>query len=779
MVGLLNAIETAESESYGGDGIDGQLPGERAAAIDAYFGKNTMPAPEGNSQVISRDLFDAVEWILPSLTRIFAGSDEIVKVEPVGPDDLAQAQQETLFLNHVVSQRNQWEQVFHDWAWDALVTKNAYCLAYWDDSKEVEYERYQDKSEDELALIMADDVEVLEQSQRVDEAGLKKLQEQYQQAMMQYQQMAMQAQMHGQPFQIPPPPEPQPPILYTVKIRRTRENGKPCLRVLPPERCMIHQQTPNYTLRDCDFFEYWEDTTLSKIRSMGFDVPDEIDAYEGNEGISQEDNARDRFNENQARQEYWEPSMKRVKARMCWIRYDSDGDGIAELQYCFVVGRSILYREEMKRIPVASIVATPVPHRHIGLSIYDVVSDVQETKTQILRQGIDNLFHANNPRLFINEGKINLDDALVSRPGGIVRGLTGEQAAFGADIAPIVIPNVFPQAMQGMEYMDSVKQDRIGVNNYFTGTDENALNKTAHGISQLTSSAAQRVEQVARMMAPSVEYLFSCMHELICKHNHKAETIRLSGNWVSVDPSNWRNNRDLKIAVGLGSGSKDATLAHLQNIFQMQMATLPMGIADPNLIFNTAAEITKNAGFPTDTQFFKKPDPKQPPHPSPEQIKVQGDMQKQQAQMQADVHKTQAQWDYDLKMKKMDFDAEAQKMQFDANEKEKDRQLELAKTKAQESTKLAIAELNADQGMMLENSRQQAQFATNDAKMAADGAKQASTQVENNGNDALQNLTQAFMAFTQIMSKPRIRIPIRGKDGSIEQVIEQMDTGMQ
>jgi hypothetical protein len=161
---------------------------------------------------------------------------------------------------------------------------------------------------------------------------------------------------------------------------------------------------------------------------------------------------------------------------MVWIKHDFDGDGIAELQYCFVVGRKILYREECNRIPVGSIVATPVPHRHVGLSQWDAVKDIEDTKTQILRQGIDNLYHANNPGMFINEDKIDLDDALVSRPGRVVRGKPNQNAIFGQDIAPIMIPNIFPQAVQGMEFMDTIKQGRVGVNNYFQGTDENALN---------------------------------------------------------------------------------------------------------------------------------------------------------------------------------------------------------------------------------------------------------------------------------------------------------------
>lgn len=624
---LISAIEAAESESYGSgaDGSDGTLSEERAAALDAYFGRNTLPAPEGNSQVLSRDLFDTVEWILPSLTRIFAGADEVVKVDPIGPDDMEQAEQESLYLNHVVTNKNQWEQVFHDWAWDALVTKNAYCLALWDDSKDVEYETYARQSEDALALLLDEPgVEVLEHEAFPDEDAYKDLQQQYAMAMQQWQQTAMLAQQQGEM----PPPQPEPPqvpMLHSVKIRRTQENGQVRLKVLPPERCLIHSKTPNYTLEECDFFEYWDEVSISSLRKMGLDVPDDIGSDDRGYSETQEDEARDLYAEDTMGGQEFEPAMRKVRARMVWIRHDYDDDGIAELQYCLVVGRTVLHREECNRIPVASIVATPVPHRHIGVSIADVVLDIQEIKTQMLRQGVDNLFHANNPRLFINEDKINLDDALISRPGGVVRGNQGTGAVFGNDIAPIVIPNVFPQAMMGLEYMDQVRENRTGTNRYFTGVDQNALNKTASGISQLSSASAQRVEQIARMMAPSVEYLFSCVHELILKHGHKRDVVRMKGEWVTVDPSNWKRRKDLKIAVGLGSGSRDAMMAHLQMILQNQILAVQSGmdLTSPELIYNTLAEMTKAAGFPTEGMFWKKPGPPKEPPPDPQVVKEQ------------------------------------------------------------------------------------------------------------------------------------------------------------
>jgi hypothetical protein len=70
---LYNAIERAAESAYGGDQSD--LSNERAANIDAYLGRNTMAAPDGRSQVVDRTVYETIQWMLPSLARIFANGD--------------------------------------------------------------------------------------------------------------------------------------------------------------------------------------------------------------------------------------------------------------------------------------------------------------------------------------------------------------------------------------------------------------------------------------------------------------------------------------------------------------------------------------------------------------------------------------------------------------------------------------------------------------------------------------------------------------------------------
>ncbi len=607
---LLEAIDAASETAYGGDS-DADLHRERALSLDYYYGRNVEPAPDGRSQVVDRSVFETVQWILPSLCRIFANGDSIVEFAPFGPEDEAAAKQESDYLNYIVTQRNPWFQIFLTWAQDALLTKNAYCLVYVEEKLHTETESYVGQTDEGVALLTQDEgVEVVSLESYPDG-----------------QPQVIQDPMTGLSTIVPPPNK------HDLVIRRVTPEKRLRFRVLPPERTLVSEQTETFSLEDCDYFEYFDFPTISDLRAQGFDVPDDVASDE--EADEDVEDSRNLYGERSSDHEQTvvDPSMKRVKARMIWIRYDYDEDGIAELQKVLRVGRSILDREEANRIPVASIVPNINTHRHVGTSIADMVADIQRIKTAILRQGLDNLYQSNNVRHIVSS-KVNLDDFSINAPGVHVRMLDDSLPGEGHAL-PIQTPFVFPQAMEGLEYMDQVRENRTGTNRYFTGLDQNALNKTASGVQQLSTMAAQRVEQIARIFASGVEYLFSTAHELIIKSGHKAEVVKLRGQWTQVDPTLWRTGRDMRICVGYGAGNKDALVARLMMIANVQKEMLVGGLptVTPQNIYETAIELTKASDFTSPQRFFTDPSTVEPAPPKPTEAEIYASVE--QAKLQS------------------------------------------------------------------------------------------------------------------------------------------------
>jgi hypothetical protein len=645
---LIGAINAAESNSYG---YDDDLASERALAIRYYQGENIEPAPDGRSQVVDRSLYETIQWMLPSLSRIFASGDDVVELPPVGPEDEKAAKQEAEYLNFIVLQRNNWFDIFNTAAKDALLTKGGYLYPYREKRRQVEIERYERQTEQGVALILQDGAEVVKLKEYPD-PDYKTPPPQPMMQMGPQGPMPMMDPATGQPAMQPPQP---PPMLYNLEIRRTKEDVRECILALPPERCRIAKTTTTVQLRDCSYFEYFDFPTLSDLRSDGYEIDDDIAADP--DAMSEEDAARDRYAEDAfENDERTDPASRRVRCRWIWIRHDTDQDGIAELQYVVRVGSKIIHREECNRIPVAVLCADPLPHRHVGQGIADVTIDLQRIKTSILRQGLDNLYQTNNTRTFATD-KINLDDLLTSRPGGIVRGKPG--AIYGQDIMPIQVPFVFPQAMEGLAYMDQVRDYRTGVNSNFAGIEKGALGSTQSGvaINQLSTMAAQRVEQIARNFANGITEMFAILHEIVQKGGHKQEVVKLRGEWVEINPAEWRSRSDFKISVGYAAGNKDALVSRLQLIASQQMAALQLGlpIVNPRNVYETNIELAKAADMSTPERFFQDPSqapPPQPPQPDPtimaaEQMKTQSAERIKQAELQSEERLKQSQMQLD------------------------------------------------------------------------------------------------------------------------------------
>src|SRR5688572_18691319 len=107
-----------------------ELRNEREQALNFYYGRPLGNEIEGRSQVVSKDMMDTIEWIMPSMMRIFCTSDA-VQFDPVGPEDDLQAKQETEYVRHVVWKKNNGFQLLYDWIKSGLQVKNGYVKYWW------------------------------------------------------------------------------------------------------------------------------------------------------------------------------------------------------------------------------------------------------------------------------------------------------------------------------------------------------------------------------------------------------------------------------------------------------------------------------------------------------------------------------------------------------------------------------------------------------------------------------------------------------------------------
>lgn len=93
----------------------GEIATERAKAWDYYLSKEFGTEIEGQSQVVTSDVADVVDSIMPSLLRIFTTADNLVSFDPVGPEDIQKAEQESDYVNYVLFKQNPAFEILYTW----------------------------------------------------------------------------------------------------------------------------------------------------------------------------------------------------------------------------------------------------------------------------------------------------------------------------------------------------------------------------------------------------------------------------------------------------------------------------------------------------------------------------------------------------------------------------------------------------------------------------------------------------------------------------------------
>jgi hypothetical protein len=658
---IVARVEAEENIAYGVN--DSALSNDRAAAIDYYLGQPFGNEEEGRSQVVSYDVQDTIEAALPQLLKVFVAGDKVVQFDPKGPEDQEAAEQETDYVNHIVMEKNEGFKIFYVWFKDALLSKNGYVKVYAEEYEETEEYEYKGLTDAQLQMLASDEnTEVLEH-------------EGYPDPSINMDVVYQQAAMNG----VDPATIMQ-PMLHDVKLKVTEKETEINIENVAPENMMVSVEVSGPNLQDARFVQHREVMQLSDIAET-FDKPLEYiksimsdlrDTFE------EESNARDIY------QEEYDRAIESDEALVkdTYIKLDGERHRVV------ILGNTILYKEKTEYVPFACITPMIMPHRHIGRSYADLTMDIQLIKSTLIRGQLDNMYLANNGRYAISD-RVNLDDMLTSRPGGIVR-VEGDP---GSGIMPLSHPPLPASSFGMVEYMDSMKEKRTGVTAYNQGLDANSLNKTATGVAQIMNASQQRIELVARTFAETgVKELFKLVHRLVRTTLTKPDIVRIRNKWVEVDPREWDDRKDLSISVGLGAGNKDQQLVHLTTILNMQKEAIQVGLTNPEKIYNALAKLTQNAGFKNPEEFWVNPantpqqEGQQEDKPSEAEIMIQGQLQIEQQKAQAQLQQEQLRSQNDVIIEREKIAAQAE--------------LERFKAQLKAETDLAIAQIKAQSGMM-------------------------------------------------------------------------------
>jgi hypothetical protein len=652
----------------------------RADAMSYYFRDKYGTEVEGRSQVVTGEVAEAVDGALPQLIRVFTSCEDAVRFEPTKDGEEPLADQASDMANWVFYKDNDGFLILHNWFKDALLQKVGVVKAYWEEKKDTIKEKYKGLTDDELAMIMqTGEWEITKQT------------------------TDMVIGMDGMPYNT-----------HSITIQKINDESRIAIENVPPEEFLISKRAK--TIEDSPFTAHRRMIARGDLIAMGYEKSI-VDTIPANDRLEYAPERLARFGRDEL-PDYTQSSdlsMEEVEIFECYIKVDTNDNGLLELRRVILGGETILSNEECDYVPFHSVCPIPIPHKFFGQSLADRTMDLQLTKSTILRQMLDNLYLTNNARVTAVEGQVNLDDLLTSTAGGVIR-VKNPQA-----VNQLNVQNTAGQSFPMMEYLDGVQAKRTGVSDLQQGLDANVLqNTTATAVAAMMQQSAGKLELMARIFAETgVKSLFRGILHLLCKYQNQAKTIRMRGKWVSYDPREWSDLYDVSINVGLGNGNRQEQIAMLQMIMAKQEEIIGKYGANNPLVTvtqyrSTLGRMIEMAGFKDTTSFINEITPEveqqilqqasQPPaDPTSEAAQLYAKVEEQKSQLTAQTNQAKLQLDreqmqVDNARKELEMQQQQMKMDGDYRIKEAElqlKQMELEMKSQATDGKLQTEQLNA------------------------------------------------------------------------------------
>ncbi len=590
--------------------MNGELSNQREDAMKYYLGEPFGNEIDGRSEIVTTDVRDTVEYIMPSLMRIFTTHNNIAEFEPQGPEDIEMANQATQYVNYVFNKQNNGFKVLYDAFKDALISKTGVIKHYWEEKEEVKNETYKNLTDIEYQSILAnDELEVIEHTETVQSEEVLDENENLIQPKV---------------------------STHDVKVLCEKKYGQVKIVSVPPEEFLISRRSTD--IETAQFICHRVKKTASDLIEEGYSksVIDSVRTYTASEAEYNEERlARFSMDDDSMPPDEGSGATRQIWVDECYIRLDENGDGIAELRKITKVGNVILDNEEIDMIPFSTICPLPIPHKFYGMSIADTVQDIQLIKSTIMRNLLDNMYLTNNARYAVLAGQVELDDLLSSKPGGIVR--TRSPGA----VTALPTPQIQPYAFQMVQYLDGIREERSGVSKMSQGLNPDVLTShvTSGAISAATESSMQRIELIARIFAETgIKDMFRNVYSLVQKYEDRKKVFYLNNKFVPIDVSRWKDKLNCTVNVGIGSGSQQTKLQSMGSIMSIIQKLIENGgmntLVTSTNIYNAVSEYVTQAGYKNPDVFVSNPAMMPPPPPPQPTVDEKIATQKRQVELQ-------------------------------------------------------------------------------------------------------------------------------------------------
>ena len=556
-------IERELSDSIGSD--SDEVQGDRAKALDYYFGKPRGDEKAGRSKLQSLDVADMVESVLAQVMPAFT-SDLAVEFECLSQDPMKvnQAKEESLAVDHVVQKENRGYTTLYKAIKDALLLKNGVIKVYLDEAYKVEIQELENATPQMLML-------------------------------------NMQPRIPGEQVVI----DSMDPDTGTVVIKRVSRKRKVKVEAVPPDEIRVNSDHCSESLEDARFACHDRIMREKELTAMGFDADMVAELPSAGSRTDTVHNARAQASKEEDT-DTSDPENRAIRIYECWMLIDYDGDGIAERRKVMrAEDGTVLENVPINYMGLVSGSAYINPHKWVGISLFDKLKEIQDFKVHMIRQAADNANVANNARIGYLKNQVNEDQLFNSKPGGGVA-MKRPDAIF-----PINTPDVIPSIFSMLEYGDKMRTERAGASLDMQSQQVPLQNRTAHGAERVISSMEQITALMAQTLAMTlVRSMYLTVHKLLREYFPQGYAFPHKGNMQQATPGQWPPRDNIQLTLGLSIGERMKQMGALQGVMAQQQEMLKAGktelVTNQNL-YNTVVDFARLAGLPNASQYWVDP----------------------------------------------------------------------------------------------------------------------------------------------------------------------------
>ena len=207
-------------------------------------------------------------------------------------------------------------------------------------------------------------------------------------------------------------------------------------------------------------------------------------------------------------------------------------------------------------------------------------------------------------RRFVDKNRVDQDDLLNEAMDVAVDG--DPRTA----VYPMPMTNVSPMTMPFFEYLQSKLRKSVGISEYNTGTDSQALNPTATGVTAIIDQANKKIRLMAHIMAQYFAEDYRYQIRLNQEFIDDVQVFRLLDKDIQVTPDDLEGNFDLIINTGVGSANKNNDIQSTQLIIGTleKVAQAVPGMVTPDKAYNIIKLLLEQMGHKNVDDFINSPE---------------------------------------------------------------------------------------------------------------------------------------------------------------------------